>query len=57
MQCQLEDLAWDNKKLQAHLQMAIKEHHFLESMLSELEEDHDKAILKIELMEKEVRTS
>ncbi|KAJ8448352.1 hypothetical protein Cgig2_021980 [Carnegiea gigantea] len=53
IQCHLQDLAWDNKKLQAHLQMAIKEHHFLESMLSDVEEDHDKAILKIELLERE----
>lgn len=55
MQCHLEDLAWDNKQLQAHLQTAIKEHHFLESMLSDIEEDHDKAILKIELLEREVQ--
>lgn len=55
MQYELENLAWDNKRLQAHLQMAVKEHHFMESMLSEIEEDHDKAIVKIELLEREVQ--
>lgn len=55
MQSELENLAWDNEKLQAHLKMTVKEHHLLESMLAELEEDHDKAIVKIELLESEVQ--
>jgi len=57
MQGELENLTLDNKKLEGHLQISIKEHRLMESMLSELEEDLDKAIEKIELLETEVRIS
>lgn len=55
MQIELENLAWDRKQLQQHLQTAIKEHKMMELILAELEEEHDKAIAKIELLEGEVK--
>lgn len=55
MQIELENLAWDRKELQQHLQTAIKEHKLMELILAELEEEHDKAIAKIELLEGEVK--
>lgn len=54
MQIESENLAWDRKQLQEHLQTAIKEHKMMELILAELEEEHDKAIAKIELLEGEV---
>ncbi|XP_010676691.2 uncharacterized protein LOC104892450 isoform X1 [Beta vulgaris subsp. vulgaris] len=54
MQSELDNLSWDNDKLAAHLRVAIKEHHLMESMLAEIEEEHDKAIYKIEFLEQEV---
>ncbi|KAL2902131.1 ATP-dependent RNA helicase DBP9 [Bienertia sinuspersici] len=53
MQSELENLLWDNEKLTAHVKLAVKEHRFMESMLAEIEEEHDKAIGKIEFLEKE----
>ena len=55
MQIDLENLLWDNKKLQEHLQTAIKERKMMELILEELEEEHDKAIAKIERLEGEVQ--
>ncbi|XP_021736041.1 uncharacterized protein LOC110702614 [Chenopodium quinoa] len=54
MQNELESLSWDSEKLAGHLRLAVKEHHLMESMLADLEEKHDKAIGKIEFLEKEV---
>ncbi|XP_021753961.1 uncharacterized protein LOC110719354 isoform X2 [Chenopodium quinoa] len=54
MQSELESLSWDSEKLAGHLRLAVKEHHLMESMLADLEEEHDKAIGKIEFLEKEV---
>ncbi|KAM4073399.1 hypothetical protein ACB094_10G015400 [Castanea mollissima] len=53
MQIDLENLLWDNKKLQEHLQTANKERKMMELILAELEEEHDKAIAKIERLEGE----
>lgn len=55
MQIELENLAWDRKELQEHLQTAIKEQKMMELILAELEEEHDKAIAKIELLASEVK--
>ncbi|KAF3449241.1 hypothetical protein FNV43_RR09969 [Rhamnella rubrinervis] len=55
MQIELENLAWDRKELQQHLQTAIKEHKMMELILADLEEEHDKAIAKIELLEGELQ--
>ncbi|XP_044501516.1 uncharacterized protein LOC123222681 [Mangifera indica] len=51
MQLELETLAWDRKELEGHLQTAIEEHKSMESMLAELEDENDKAMAKIELLE------
>ncbi|KAL6176162.1 hypothetical protein ACLB2K_052797 [Fragaria x ananassa] len=50
MQIELENLAWDRKELEEHLQRAIREQKMMELILAELEEEHDKVIAKIELL-------
>ncbi|KAK6251618.1 hypothetical protein SCA6_005623 [Theobroma cacao] len=50
MQFELENLVWDRKELEDHLQAAVRERRIMESMLIELEEEHDKAVAKIELL-------
>jgi hypothetical protein len=54
MQIELENLVWDRKELQEHLQTAMKEGKMMELILAELEEEYDKAIAKIEQLEGEV---
>ncbi|KAJ7943978.1 Coiled-coil protein [Quillaja saponaria] len=51
MQSELECLVWDQKKRQEHLHTAIKERKMMELILTELEEEHDMAIAKIEQLE------
>lgn len=55
MQIDLENLMWDRKELEGRLKVATKEHRLMEMMLLELEEEHDKAIVKIELLESKVQ--
>ncbi|KAM7493680.1 hypothetical protein LguiB_028289 [Lonicera macranthoides] len=55
MQAELENLVWDKKELEEQLSMAIKERKVMEVMLTELEEEHDQAIVKIELLEGELQ--
>jgi hypothetical protein len=55
MRIELENLLWDRKELQEHLQTAIKECKMMELILAELEEEHDKAISKLEQLEGEVQ--
>ncbi|KAL2348763.1 hypothetical protein Fmac_002763 [Flemingia macrophylla] len=55
MQLEMENLVWDKKELQQHFQMAVKERKMMEILLSELEEEHDMAIAKIEKLEGKLR--
>lgn len=57
MQIELENLVWDRKEMQEHLQRAIKEHKMMDLILAELEEEYDKAIAKTEQLEGEVLIS
>lgn len=52
---ELENVLWDRKDLEEQLRVAIKERKMMEKMLVELEEEHDEAIVKIELLQGEVR--
>lgn len=52
---ELENVLWDRKDLKEQLRVAIKERKMMEKMLVELEEEHDEAIVKIELLQGEVR--
>ncbi|CAK7357260.1 unnamed protein product [Dovyalis caffra] len=56
MQIELDNLIWEKKELHSHLQIAVKERRILESMFAEVEEENDKTIAKIELLEVEVTT-
>ncbi|KAG6635831.1 uncharacterized protein LOC122281618 isoform X3 [Carya illinoinensis] len=53
IQIELENLEWDRKELVDDLRTAIKERKRMELILAEVEEEHDKAIAKIEQLEGE----
>ncbi|KAK8505033.1 hypothetical protein V6N13_140029 [Hibiscus sabdariffa] len=55
IQYELETLVWDRKELEDHLQAAVRESRIMESMLIELEGEHDKAVARIELLEAELQ--
>ncbi|KAI3930097.1 hypothetical protein MKX01_016571 [Papaver californicum] len=55
MQIELEDLTWDKKKLEERLRAAIQDRRVLESILTEIEDEHDKAISKIEHLVSELQ--
>ncbi|XP_019445106.1 PREDICTED: uncharacterized protein LOC109348940 isoform X1 [Lupinus angustifolius] len=55
MQNKLESLIWDQKELQERFQMVAKEHKMMELIFAELEEEHDKAIAKIEKLERKLQ--
>ncbi|XVF13787.1 hypothetical protein REPUB_Repub08aG0237700 [Reevesia pubescens] len=55
MQFELETLVWDRKELKDHLQAAVRERRIMESLLIELEEEHDKAVARIQLLEGELQ--
>ncbi|XP_057965826.1 uncharacterized protein LOC131156291 isoform X2 [Malania oleifera] len=55
MQIELENLVWDKNEVEEQMQTATKEHRMMELMFSELEEENDKAIMKIELLEGELK--
>ncbi|OVA18374.1 hypothetical protein BVC80_1833g24 [Macleaya cordata] len=55
MQIELENLAWDKKKLEERLHVAIQDLRIMESILEEIEDEHDKAISRIELLENELQ--
>ncbi|KDP28056.1 hypothetical protein JCGZ_19464 [Jatropha curcas] len=55
MKIVLDNLVWDRKELQGKLQTAIKECRILESMLAEVEEENDRVIAKLELLEGELQ--
>ncbi|KAL8054115.1 hypothetical protein ABFX02_05G117100 [Erythranthe guttata] len=52
---ELENVIWDRKDLEEKLSLAIKERKTIEMMLVELEEEHDEAIAKLELLQGEVQ--
>ncbi|OIW10751.1 hypothetical protein TanjilG_27697 [Lupinus angustifolius] len=55
MQNKLESLIWDQKELQERFQMVVKEHKMMELLVTELEEEHDMAIAKIEKLQTKVK--
>ncbi|XP_043693956.1 uncharacterized protein LOC122644641 [Telopea speciosissima] len=55
LQIQLENLVWDKMEAEELLQLALKDSRILETILAELEEDHEKAIAKIELLENQLQ--
>ncbi|KAL3498082.1 hypothetical protein ACH5RR_040814 [Cinchona calisaya] len=55
MQTELENMVLHRKKLEEQLQLAIKECRLMEALLEELEDEHDEAICKMELLDVELR--
>ncbi|KAL8201153.1 hypothetical protein R6Q57_012492 [Mikania cordata] len=51
LQDRLNFLVWDRKELQEHIGVAIKEHEMMETILGEVEEEHNEAIHKIKQLE------
>ncbi|CAI0375504.1 unnamed protein product [Linum tenue] len=56
VQAELENVSWERKVLEDHLRAAIKECKNLDSLLAEAEDESDKLITKLELMERELHT-
>jgi hypothetical protein len=54
MQMELDNLLWDRRKLDEQLKSAFNECRLVETLLAELEDEHDEAICKMELLEGEV---
>ena len=50
----MENIIWENKELEERLQRAIKERKVIETVFEEIEEEHEKAILRIDQLESEV---
>uniref|UniRef100_A0A803QHI9 Uncharacterized protein n=1 Tax=Cannabis sativa TaxID=3483 RepID=A0A803QHI9_CANSA len=55
LHCELENLVWDKKQLELHLQTAIREHKMMEMLLDDLEHEHDKAISTVQLLQDELQ--
>lgn len=55
MQIQLESFNWENKKLEERLQMAVKDRKAIGMMLQEIEEEHEEALARIDLLENELQ--
>ncbi|VFR03557.1 unnamed protein product [Cuscuta campestris] len=55
MEMELEMVRWENKGMEKQLSMAIKEHKMMALMLNELQNEYDKAVVRIEQLEDEVR--
>ncbi|KAK1261892.1 hypothetical protein QJS04_geneDACA001236 [Acorus gramineus] len=54
---QFESLVWENKELEEQLKVVVKDHNILETVLAEIEDEHDNALIKIELLENELRNA
>ncbi|XP_073128139.1 uncharacterized protein [Henckelia pumila] len=52
---ELEEVLWERKELEKQLHMAIKECRVVDAVLTELENEHEYAIVQIELLSGEVR--
>ncbi|URE18981.1 2OG-Fe(II) oxygenase superfamily [Musa troglodytarum] len=55
MQIQLENLVWENKELEERLQIAMEDRKVIEMILKEIEEEHEKAVTRIDLLENELQ--
>ncbi|KAG1355451.1 putative Syntaxin-22 [Cocos nucifera] len=55
MQIQLESLIWENKELEEQLQMAVKDRKVTGALLQEIEEENEKALARIDLLENELQ--
>lgn len=51
---ELENVGWERRKLEKHLQTAVKEHRMMELIFADLEDQLDKAIAKIQILQDEV---
>ncbi|KAK1285354.1 hypothetical protein QJS10_CPB20g01069 [Acorus calamus] len=52
---QFESLVWEDKELEEQLKVVVKDHNILETVLAEIEDEHDNALIKIELLENELK--
>ncbi|XP_064971470.1 uncharacterized protein LOC135616207 [Musa acuminata AAA Group] len=55
MQIQLENLIWENKELEERLLIATDDRKVIEMILKEIEEEHEKAVTRIDLLENELQ--
>ncbi|CAN1143302.1 hypothetical protein LINPERHAP2_LOCUS13527, partial [Linum perenne] len=54
MQTELEDVKWERNVLEGHLRAAVKECNSLDSLLTEAEDEADKMVSKIQLLEQQL---
>ncbi|EXC31038.1 hypothetical protein L484_021340 [Morus notabilis] len=52
---ELENVEWERIKLEKHLQTAVKEHRMMELIFADLEDQLDKAIAKIQILQDELK--
>lgn len=55
LQIELEKLVWDNKELEGRLHRVIKDRKVIETLFEEIEEEHEKALSRIDILENEVQ--
>lgn len=55
MQSQMDRLVWENKELEERLKTALKEHKAMEEILDEMEEEHEDAFARIDLLESQLK--
>ncbi|OAY73528.1 hypothetical protein ACMD2_02494 [Ananas comosus] len=55
MQIQMDALVWESKELQDRLEIAYKDRNVMEAICEEIEEDYEKALARIDLLENEMQ--
>ncbi|XP_068651331.1 uncharacterized protein [Aristolochia californica] len=53
VQIQWDKLVWEKQNVEEHLQAALKDNQVMEAMLTEVEDEHDKTLTKVEELESE----
>ncbi|XP_062231797.1 uncharacterized protein LOC133929159 isoform X2 [Phragmites australis] len=52
---QMDDLVWENKDLEEKLQAALREQEAMEAVLDEMEEEHEEAFARIDVLESQLK--
>lgn len=55
MEIEFERLLWENKELKQRLHRVIKDRKVIETLFEEIEEDHEKALSRIDVLENELQ--
>lgn len=55
MQIQMDALVWESEELQDRFEIAYRDRNVIEAICEEMEEDYEKALARIDLLENEAR--